>query len=132
MLDRWHSQSNATHELAMLENIGIGIDISDVDKFRQIPFESKPGFYTRIFTASEIKYCLKFKNRYEHFAGKFAIKEAVKKSIPDRISMCDIETYHVRSKPQIRLKSNKKYHFHISMSHESNFAVAIVLSELIK
>lgn len=132
MLDRWHSQSNATHELAMLENIGIGIDISDVDKFRQIPFESKPGFYTRIFTASEIKYCLKFKNRYEHFAGKFAIKEAVKKSIPDRISMCDIETYHVRSKPQIRLKSNRKYHFRISMSHESNFAVAIVLSEVIK
>lgn len=130
MLDRWHGQSNATHELVMLENIGIGIDISDVDKFRQIPFESKPGFYTRIFTASEIKYCLKFKNRYEHFAGKFAIKEAVKKSIPDRISMCDIETYHVKSKPHVRLKKlQDKYEFQVSVSHEKSLAVAVVISQ---
>jgi len=113
----------------MLENIGIGIDVSDVDKFRQIPFESKPGFYKKIFNQSEIKYCLKFKNYYEHFAGKFAIKEAVKKSISDKIAMLDIETYHIKSKPHVRLKSNNKYVFHVSMSHENNFAVAIVMSE---
>lgn len=116
----------------MLENIGIGVDISDVEKFRQIPFRSKPGFYRKLFNPSEIKYCLKFKNYYEHFAGKFAIKEAVKKSIPDRISMLDIETYYVKSKPHVRLKSNKKYAFHVSVSHENNIAIAIVLSELRK
>jgi len=116
----------------MLENIGIGIDISDVEKFRQIPFTSKPGFYKKLFNHSEIKYCLKFKNHYEHFAGKFAIKEAVKKSISDRISMLDIETYHIKSKPHVRLKSNKKYFFRVSVSHENNIAIAIVLSELRK
>lgn len=116
----------------MLENIGIGIDISDAKKFRQIQFKSKPGFYKKIFTPSEIKYCLKFKNNHEHFAGKFAIKEAVKKSIPDRISMHDIETYHINSKPHVRLKSNKKYYFRVSVSHENNIAIAIVLSELRK
>lgn len=132
MLGRWHGQSNGTARLTMLENIGIGIDVSDVEKFRQIPFESKPGFYKKLFNQQEIKYCLKFKNYYEHFAGKFAIKEAVKKSIPDRIAMLDIETYHLKSKPQVRLKSNKKYSFHVSVSHERHIAIAIVLSELRK
>lgn len=113
----------------MLENIGVGIDIADVEKFRQIPFKSKPGFYKKLFNRSEIKYCLKFKNYYEHFAGKFAIKEAVKKSIHDRISMLDIETYHIKSTPHVRLKSNKKYSFLVSVSHENNIAIAIVLSE---
>ena len=116
--------------MIMIENIGIGIDICDVDKFREIPYKSKPGFYKKLFNNSEIKYCLKFKNYYEHFAGKFAIKEAVKKSIPDRISMLDIETYHIKSRPHVRLKSNDKYSFRISVSHENNMAIAIVLSEI--
>lgn len=128
----WDSQSNDAPRLIMLENMGIGVDISDVEKFRQIPFRLKPGFYKKLFTVSEIKYCLKFKNNYEHFAGKFAIKEAVKKSIPEKISMLDIETYHVKSKPQVRLISNKKYVFRVSVSHENNIAVAIVFSELRK
>lgn len=116
----------------MLENIGIGIDIADIEKFRQIPFESQPNFYKKLFNKSEIKYCLKFKNYYEHFAGKFAIKEAVKKSISDGISMLDIETYYIKSKPHVRLKSSKKYSFRISVSHENNIAIAIVLSEIRK
>ena len=114
----------------MLENTGIGIDICDVKKFRQIPFKSKPEFYKKLFSQSEIKYCLKFKNYYEHFAGKFAIKEAVKKSIQHKTLMLDIITYHVNSKPHVRLKSNKKYSFYVSMSHENNIAIAVVLSEI--
>ena len=131
MLSRWNSQSDDSPRLDMLENIGIGIDISDVEKFRQIPYKSKPGFYKKIFTQSEIRYCLKFKNYYEHFAGKFAIKEAVIKSIPDKISMIDIETYHVKSKPHVKIKNLKKnYLFQVSLSHENDITVAIVLSEL--
>lgn len=114
----------------MLENIGIGIDISDVERFRQIPFNSKPGFYKKLFSQSEIKYCLKYKNYFEHFAAKFAIKEAVKKSIPDKVLMIDIETYHVKSKPHVRLKKlHDKYEFQVSVSHEKNIAVAVVISQ---
>ena len=133
MLSRWNCQSDDSPRLDMLENIGIGIDISDVEKFRQIPYKSKPGFYKKIFTQSEIRYCLKFKNYYEHFAGKFAIKEAVKKSIHDRISMLDIETNHKNSKPHVMIKKlNNKYSFGVSVSHENNLAIAVVLSELRK
>ena len=115
-----------------MNNIGIGIDIVDIEQFSHMPFKTKSKFYKKIFNPSEIRYCLRYKNPYEHFAGKFAIKEAVKKSIHSRVSMIDIETYHIKSKPYVRLKKlENKYSFHVSMSHEKNLAVAIVLSELL-
>ena len=78
---------------------------------------------------SEIKYCLKFKDNAIHFAGKFAIKESVKKSIRQDVSFLDIETYHLNSKPKIKLKNNLDYNFLVSMSHEKEFAIATVVSE---
>jgi len=73
--------------------------------------------------------CLKYKNYAEHFAAKFAIKEAVKKSISGKIAMIDIETYHVKLKPNVRLrKLHDKYTFQVSVSHEKDLAIAIVMS----
>jgi len=109
--------------------VGIGIDIVDVEQFENMPFNSKRKFYKKLFSKSEIKYCLKYKKYSERFAAKFAIKEAVKKSIPDKIPMSAIETYHLKSKPQIRLKLDKKYTFHVSLSHEKGLAVAVVIAE---
>ena len=116
----------------MIENLGIGIDISSISDFKKIPFATKSGFYKEIFQQSEIDYCLKFKDSSSHFAGKFALKEAVKKSINDDIYISKIETFHVNSKPMIKLlDSAKKYVFRTSISHEGNYAIAIVISELI-
>src|SRR3989344_4862532 len=115
-----------------MSNLGIGIDIADVKQFKKIPFNSKPKFYKKIFLNSEIRYCLKHKNPYEHFAGKFAIKEAVKKAVSDKISLLDIETYHSKSKPMVRLKGRlaRKHTFHVSISHEKKLAVGVVISQL--
>ena len=115
----------------MIEKLGIGIDITDVDQFKKIPYSTKPRFYKKIFLPSEVKYCLKYKNPYEHFAGKFALKEAVKKAINERISMLDIETSHSNSKPVVNLRGKwkKKYKFLASISHEKKFATGIIVSE---
>jgi len=112
----------------MFKQIGIGIDIADVEKFEKIKYERKPKFYTKIFSPSEIAYCLKFKNPYERFAGKFAIKEATIKTIKENVGMLDIETSHVRSKPKIKIKNITKYQFQVSVSHEKKIAVAVVIS----
>ena len=117
----------------MIEKFGIGIDIVDVEQFKKIPYLSKPSFYKKIFVPAEIKYCLRYKNASEHFAGKFALKEALKKSIPDQISILDIETSHSNSKPKVRLrgKMRGKYVFLASVSHEKQFAIGVVISEKI-
>lgn len=113
----------------MYKSIGIGIDIVDVERFEKIKFEKKPKFYKKIFLPSEISYCLKYKNPYERFAGKFAIKEAAIKAIKENVQLIDIETIHVRSKPNIKIKkSKKKYQFQVSVSHDKKIAVAVVIS----
>ena len=67
-------------------NEGIGIDIVDINKFKKITYSSKPHFYEKLFLKSEIDYCLRFKNSAERFAGKFAAKEAVLKSVSGNIT----------------------------------------------
>ena len=115
----------------MIKNFGIGIDLVYVKKFEKITYSKKPSFYEKTFLPSEIKYCLKFKNPAEHFAGKFAIKESVKKSINEPIPFIDIETYHSKSKLKIKLlkKWNKKYNVLGSISHENEYAIGMVISE---
>ena len=117
----------------MIENLGIGIDIIEVSRFRKKQYEENKNFYKKIFVKSEINYCLKFKNSAERFAGKFALKEALIKSIDRKIRFSEIETSHLKSKPIVRIKkSREKYNFIASLSHENDFAIAVVISERIK
>ena len=117
----------------MIENFGIGIDIVDINRFEKITCAEKPSFYNKLFTSSEIEYCLKFKTPAQHFAGKFAIKESLKKSIDEPISFLDIETYHLESKLKIKLLNdwNKKYKVLGTISHDKNYSIAMVISEKI-
>jgi holo-[acyl-carrier protein] synthase len=123
----------ASNKKYMIEKLGIGIDIVNIQQFERISYSKKPRFYKKFFLPSEIKYCLKYKNPYPHFAGKFAVKEAVLKSIKEKIPLIDIETSYSRSKPivQLRGKMNSKYKLLASISHENKFAISIVISEKI-
>ena len=115
----------------MIENIGI--DLINVNRFKNKIYSKNKTFYEKIFLKSEIDYCKKFKSDYEHFAGKFAIKEATIKSIDENISFLDIEIFYKNSKPQIKLKKfNSKYSFLVSVSHDKDYAIAIVFSKVIK
>jgi len=117
----------------LIEKDGIGIDIIDVERFRKKIFKQNIKFYQKFFLESEIKYCLKFKSPYEHFAGKFALKESVIKSIHDKISFLDIQTSNSKHGPIVRLvgKKSKEYSFLCSISHEKKFAVAVVISSIV-
>ena len=108
--------------------LDIGTDIVDINRFRNKEYNRNKKFYEKIFTNSEIKYCLSFKNNAEHFAGRFAIKEAVKKSIKDHITFKQILTTHRNSRPKIILKKKLNYKFLVSVSHEANIAIAIVIA----
>ena len=118
----------------MLNKFGIGIDLIKISKFENKPYLSNKNFYQKIFFDSEIKYCLKYKNHALHFSGKFAVKEALIKAINEKISLHEIKTYYKNSKLVVKVKSSldKKYNFIISISHENDFAVAVVISEKIK
>ena len=114
----------------MIEKFGIGIDIVNVDRFSSKSYSKNKEFYSKIFTTEEINYCIKFKDPYTHFAGKFALKEAVIKATNKKISLLDIETFHKNNIPQVKLKNETHYSSISSISHENDVAVAVFLIEL--
>ena len=113
-----------------LENFGIGIDIVEIERFRKKNYKKNKNFYKKIFSKSEIDYCLKFKDTYPHFAGKFGVKESVIKSISDKISFLDIKTSNSKHGPIVSIigKLAKKYSFLASISHEKEYAIAAIIS----
>ena len=113
-------------------DIGVGIDLVEINRFKERPYSTNQSFYTKIFSEDEINYCLKFSDSYRHFAGKFALKEALIKSIKKKIQFSEILTSHLDSKPQVNIeKFHGEYDFHASLSHETDFAIGIVLSKKI-
>ena len=108
----------------------MGIDIVNVSRFKKKPLNNNLDFYKKIFSDSEINYCKKFSSPYEHFAGKFAIKESVIKAVLDKIPLKHICVSNSKNKPRIKINGrlNKKYAFIVSISHEKEFAVGIVIA----
>ena len=113
----------------MIDSVSVGIDIVDINRFRNLTLKKNPKFFEKIFSKSELTYCLKFKNSYEHFAGKFAVKECVRKCIGKNVRFIDIITSHKNSGPQVMIKNKPEYDFRVSISHEKNIAIAVVVCE---
>ena len=61
--------------------IGIGADIVDVNRIEAAIKKFGERFLNKIYTDAEIKYCNTGKVACQHFAGRFATKEAVYKTL---------------------------------------------------
>ena len=63
-----------------------GIDIIEVDRIKKSIEELGDSFLNRIYTKREIDYCNKSGvMKYQHFAARFAAKEAIFKAISEFI-----------------------------------------------
>jgi len=113
----------------MLDKLGIGIDIVEIKRFSNKPYKTNMNFYKKIFHESEITCCLDRKNFTECFAGKFAIKESIIKSVPKKITFLDILIDYSNSKPTVTLINDSSYSFSVSLTHEKLYAVSVTISE---
>ena len=122
--------------------ITTGIDIIEVERIKEAIDNMGNGFLNRIYTEDEIQYCNKSDiMKYQHFAARFAAKEAVFKAMSKYISgredalWKDIEILNDESgKPEInvdKLIENinktadiKLINIDISISHIKEYAVA--------
>ena len=59
---------------------GVGIDMVDVKRIAK-SINKENGFREMIFSKTEIAYCESKKNRFEHYAARFAAKEAFFKAL---------------------------------------------------
>ena len=86
-------------------------------------------FRERVFTADEIAYCRAKRNAAQHYAVRFAAKEAVYKALGmDGVAHRDISVFNdARGKPSVRLAGRfKKFEgrLALSLSHTADYAVA--------
>ena len=128
--------------------IRTGIDIIEVERIKDAIEELGESFLNRIFTENEIEYCNKSKiTKYQHYAARFAVKEAVFKAISKYINgredalWKNIEIINLEGgKPEINVEriaenikktANKKLiDIDISISHIKDYAVASVVAVL--
>ena len=61
--------------------VGIGTDIVECVRIGQMIEKHGELFLTRVFTPREIRYCQERKQSTEHFAGRWAAKEAILKCL---------------------------------------------------
>ena len=123
--------------------VGIGIDMVKIDRIKRI-LDSKRGdrFRKRVFCPSEAEYASRKRRPYEHFAGFFAVKEAFMKACGEGwrkgLKFSEIQVLHDDSgAPRLRLAGKSKEYseklnankVHISISHDTDYAVGIVIIE---
>src|SRR5438552_3972308 len=61
--------------------IGMGVDIAEVERIQGAIERYGEVFLKRVCTGREREYCERFKNKYEGYAGRFAVKEAAMKAL---------------------------------------------------
>jgi holo-[acyl-carrier protein] synthase len=121
---------------------GIGIDIVEVRRISKA-LEGSGAMVRRVFTPEEISYCAGRKqNQYEHFAGRFAAKEAALKALgtgwQGGIRWTDVEvSVNEMGKPQLGFHGKALQLFQksgakramLSITHSKEHAVAVVVLE---
>ncbi len=121
--------------------IGIGVDIIDINSFTE-SFNKSKRFRQRVFTEREITYCESKPNNYQHYAVRFAAKEAVMKAIgtgwDNGVQWKQIETINSgNGNPEISLsgkaleltKDMGVDKIFVSLSHDETHSVAFVVLE---
>lgn len=116
--------------------IKCGIDIIEVDRVRKSIEDLGDKFLNKIYTNKEIEYCINKKEmKYQHFAARFAAKEAIFKAMSGKlkdkyeISWKNVQIVNdKRGRPKVEF-INCSYNeiiedIDISLSHIKEYAVA--------
>jgi len=113
---------------------GIGIDIVEVKRLRDIIQRWGERAKKRMFTSKELKYAhMRKKGEFIHLAGRFAAKEAVVKSLGQPTSFLEVEISKEKNgKPYVTLKGRTKEtarkmrvkEILVTLSHTRTYAVA--------
>ena len=115
-----------------------GIDIIEISRVKNSIEELGNKFLNRIYTDKEIEYCTsRGKSMYEHFAARFAVKEAVFKALSNelenkyQISWKDMECLNDENgRPFVNIlgmDTSKIENIDVSISHCKEYAVANVV-----
>ena len=115
-----------------------GTDIVEIERIKNSIEDKGEKFLNRVYTEKEIEYCeSKGKQKYQHYAARFAVKEAAFKAISggldDKYSVCwkDFETTNDEmGRPNITIlgiDEKSIINIDVSISHCKEYATANVV-----
>lgn len=120
---------------------GLGTDMIEVDRVAA-KIKKEHGFREMVFSKNEIEYCEPKANRYEHYAARFAAKEAFFKALgtgwANGTSFNEVEiTNSENGRPGLALLGAtaelltelRGCTISVSLSHLKTFASAVVIIE---
>lgn len=116
-----------------------GTDIIEIDRIKESIEDLGEKFLNKIYTSKEIEYCeSKNKAKYQHYAARFAAKEAIFKAISELLNdkfeitwqNAEVEN-DISGKPRINFihtnVADKIENIDISISHSRKYAIANVV-----
>ncbi len=120
--------------------VGIGVDLTPVSRMQRA-FDAHPErLEARLFTDGERAYCRARAESAQHFAARFAAKEALLKAlgVPEGLRWHELEVVNERGgAPRFRLSGNAAAAaaalgvrtLHLTLTHADDSAVAFVVAE---
>ena len=122
--------------------VGMGIDVAEVPRIRAVIEGQGERFLRRVYTLDEVAYCEQFRNKFERYAGRFAVKEAAMKALGTGwsrgVRWVDVEVVrHRGGRPSLALKGEARKiadamgvkNIAVSITHTAEQAIAQVIFE---
>lgn len=122
--------------------LGTGIDIIEIARIEELILRHGNHFLKKIYTAEEKDYCQPKALAAQHYAARFAAKEAAMKALgtgwQKGIGFLSIEVFREGlGRPSLRFHGNALQaslelgvaHIHLSLSHSREHAIAQVILE---
>lgn len=117
--------------------IGIGVDVMEIDRFAEA-LARRPRLAERCFTEAEAAYCVSKPFPPQHYAARFAAKEAVGKALGRGMTRWrEVEVVRGRGAPTVALHGHYLEwaarlgveRIHLSITHSRGVAVAVAVAE---
>jgi len=108
---------------------GLGIDIVEIKRIRQLHERYGARFLQRLFSPDETTYAFSHRDPYPHLAARFAAKEALIKAgghhkpLPWTRMEVRLDS---QGKPSLYLEGSPATSHLVSLSHTTDYAVAVV------
>lgn len=123
--------------------LGLGTDLVRIERLEAVHARHGERLLERLFTAGERAYCERRKaSRFSHYAGRFAVKEAVMKVLGTGwsrgVRWVDIEVVREPGQaPKLRLHGASARlaeergidRIHITITHDAGLALAFAVAE---
>ena len=122
--------------------VGLGLDLARIERVQDVLERRGKRAIERLFTAGEQAYCERRKERWTHYAGRFAVKEAVMKVLGTGwrhgVRWVDVEVVREPGEaPRVvlhgeaaRIAERKRIGtIHVTITHDAGIAAAVAVAE---